>query len=117
MVQSGFIKYKGDTDAITTGVQVLAKEESASSAALEVREPKADASTQTEEVMLISVLKELKERDELTWALDTIQQNFEEFSQNNLTLAQRDASKEEGIKSYMSTKEAMLLYKQSKPEN
>lgn len=114
VVQDGFDKYQTDREVISN------PKPTQPSVANEI-EPihTADVYTQTEELVLINLLQELKDREELAWAVDTIQQEFESYSQNRLILDKKEipGTELEDIQSYMTAEQAMKMYKQNEPEN
>lgn len=114
VVQDGFDKYQTDREVTSN------PKPTQPSVANEI-EPihTADVYTQTEELVLINLLQELKDREELAWAVDTIQQEFESYSQNRLILDKKEipGTELEDIQSYMTAEQAMKMYKQNEPEN
>ena len=114
VVQDGFDKYQTDREVITTG-----NRKPTHSSVNEI-EPihTTDAYTQTEELVLINLLQELKDKEELAWAVDTIQQGFEGYSQDLLIQNKKEVSgtEFEGVQRYMKVEQAMKIYKQNIPE-
>ena len=112
MVQEGFEKYRVDRELIAT-------EEQNSLPELETVPliAKSDACTQTEELVLINLLQELKEKEELSWAVDTIQQGFEKYSRDKLVLLGEMETEQKEKEGYMIVEEAVQLYRQNEPED
>ncbi|KAI6646640.1 hypothetical protein LOD99_12761 [Oopsacas minuta] len=117
MVQEGFDKYQTDIELINkSATQTFSADDSIEAIV------KSDASSQTEELVLINLLQELKEREELSWAVDTIQQGFEKFSRDNKLIQDQEGVEGQegeflGIRRYLTVGQAMKIYKQNEPED
>ena len=116
VVQDGFDKYQTDREVITTG------HPRSTQPSVNEAEPirTVDAYTQTEELVLINFLQELKDKEELAWAVDTIQQGFESYSKKDVLILDKKEVSEtelEGVQRYMSAEQAMEIYKHIVPEN
>ena len=109
MVQEGFDKYRSDRELIATeGAHSLEQR----SPTPELAAPliaKLDAYTQTEELVLINLLQELKVKEELSWAVDTIQQGFEKYSRDKLVLLWEMET--------VQKEDSTQVYRQNEPED
>ena len=102
MVQEGFDKYRADSEFIEAEVKHKFE--------VVPLVTRIDATTQTEELVLINLLQELKEREELSWAVDTIQEGFEKYSRDKLALGEMETEQ-------LVTEEAVQLHRQTEPED